>query len=158
MHFFGILLGAVAPALAQGNLELQPFVGFRWAGAIRSSDSDPAQIMLNNSPVAGAAFTFRSSQILSFETQWVSQWTTGVSAAGTTRIGAHQFLLNCLLDTSPATGALQPYILFGAGANVITGAEQGGAKWAWGAGGGVRYFFRRRFGIRVQMRYAATTL
>jgi hypothetical protein len=158
MRALVIVIAAVAPAFAQGNLEVHPFVGFRWAGTLRLAEKDPMPVMLDNSPVMGAAFAFRTSATLSVEAQWVSQWTTGSSALGKIRIGEHQFLGNFLLDTSPATGRLQPYLLFGAGSNIVTGTDEGGAKVAWGAGGGARYFFSRRFGIRFQMRYAATTL
>jgi opacity protein-like surface antigen len=154
-----IVLGAMPPlASPQSSFEIQPFAGYRFGGTMKTSDNDPSPIKVGSSPVVGATFTYGFHKSCGLEFLWSHQSTSGISTIRKGDIRLDQFLVHLVLDMREPEKRLQPFLLGGAGATHASGATSISTKVAWSAGGGIKYFVSRRFGFRLQARYAPTEL
>jgi hypothetical protein len=87
---------------------------------------------------------------------WSRQSTTGAGPVGAERVAVHHLLAAFVVGLRPAERRLQPFVTAGMGASLLRGPNLPGRKLAATLGGGVKYFFARRFGMRLQLRYAPT--
>jgi Outer membrane protein beta-barrel domain len=154
-----LALGAMTPlAFPQSSFEIQPFAGYRFGGTIRTADNDPLPIKVGSSPVAGATFTYGFRKSCGLEFLWAHQTTSGISAVKKGNLRLDQFLVHVVLNMREREKSLQPFLLGGAGATHMSGANSLSTKVAWSVGGGIKYFVSRHFGFRLQARYAPTEL
>jgi opacity protein-like surface antigen len=153
-----LLMSLALAGSAQGLAEFHTFAGFRFGGTIRGSERDTSPVRVRSGAAVGAAVGYRAGPIASSEVMWVFAPATGQSPDGSGRIMVHRFLGNVLLDLWPPKGNFQPYILGGLGATRFDSDLTSGTKFTGTAGGGVKYFFRPRLGVRIEARYVAVEL
>ncbi len=168
-----ILLGmflltlCVAPSFGQERFEIQPFVGFKYGGSIpvQQNDLNLAKISIDTSVNAGVSFTFNATENLGLEFLWNRQPTkaTGVLSGGgkypeKININLDQFHGNLLINFNEEDAPLRPFLLFGLGATRGSGQGSSETKFSFGLGGGIKYFFTKNMGVRLQARYAPTYL
>jgi hypothetical protein len=156
---YALLAMAMAwPAFAQKSwLEIQPFGGARFGGRILAGDPNPAPaIQLRNGGLGGVSFGCRATNMAGAEVVWATERTTGARPDGTMPVSLNEFTGNLLFLPSSFGEKTEAYPMIGAGASRVSAGGQSSVKFGGGAGGGVKYFVSRRFGIRIQARWAAT--
>jgi hypothetical protein len=166
------VLAAVAPAAApaQVNLELQPFMGYKFGGTLHPGGDDPAlpYASIQSSRVQGASATVTVAGATKWmaggELAWNSQparaKVTDGSVPGNPALRIDQFLLHGLIGRAEGKSLRKPlpFALFGAGLTRMSGFARFNNRYAFSFGGGVRYFFARRFGLRLQGRFSPVHL
>ena len=148
------------------NLEVQPFVGYKFGGKLRPGGDDPTLPLANiqNSRVQGASATVtgveKTRWMWGAEFMWSSQRTKAIlsdgSTPGDTNLRIEQFLFHGLVGRANEEARRKPlpFALFGAGLTRLRGFTAFNNRYAFSFGGGIRYFFTRRFGLRLQGRFS----
>ena len=158
------------PALAQVHMEIQPFLGFRFGGKLHPGGDDPTLPLakIQNSWVQGASVTITRVEAVKWmwgaEFMWNCQPTQATIANGspTSNMGLriNQFLLHGLIGKSDERAERKhlPFGFFGAGVTQMRGWTVFHNRYAYSFGGGVRYFFTRWVGLRLQGRFSPVHL
>jgi hypothetical protein len=162
-----VLTASVAlPALAQVHVEIQPFVGYKFGGKLHPGGDDPTLPSANiqTSRVQGATVTVTGVEAVKWmwgaEFMWNNQPTHVTIAnwppnSNILSLRINQFLLHGLIGRSDerARQKLLPFALFGAGVTQMSGFTAFNNRYAFSFGGGIRYFFTKRVGLRLQGRF-----
>jgi outer membrane protein W len=168
MFLFGaiLLLGGVSNARAQGRFEITPFGGSRFGGVIDLNSSNAGTIdyfTIKSSVDYGVTVGYFLFPNLQAEFMWNRQ---------PTELGAHDFVLGTTTDIGSATldmfqwsmllefrnprEKLKPYVVGGIGFTHFgtNGAVYFSDKFSYNIGGGVKYYFSRHVGLRLDVRYS----
>jgi opacity protein-like surface antigen len=158
---------ALAPAFAQ-HIEVQPFIGYKFGGTI-NVDGNAAipslrRINFNSSTNYGLTAGV-SGDLIGVEFMWNRQPTEAVGrlAGGATfprtiDLNIDQYHGNLLYYLTHQDNKVRPYVLMGVGATRTSGPGASDTRFSYAVGAGVKYFFSKHMGVRVQARYAPTYL
>jgi len=166
---FVLALSAAAQEFRAHPVEITPFGGSRFGGAIDLNSGPFSQLNIRSSWDYGAWLDVRLVPGLEAEFMWNHQPTVlaGVSflTGGSSRVGeANLNFYHWGLDFPilPSGSKLQPYFAFGLGfthfstnssARDVLPFEN---RFSFNIGGGVKYFVVRNFGFRLDVRYSPT--
>jgi len=170
------LSGSVALAEDFRRFEFQPFGGFTASGSIplRSGDEvDHGSVHVGSSYNLGATFAVNLNQLDAIEGLWQRQFTegrlppqfavplpSGKSPAFNLKID--QFHTNFLHHYRITDPRAWPYVMAGLGVTTyyVDGNGQSDSKshFSFALGGGMKYFFTSRFGIRGEARWSPALL
>jgi hypothetical protein len=154
-------------AMAQIGFEMQPFAGYKFGGKLRPGGDDLtlpwASIHPSRVLGASAMVTYREGRATAGgEFSWSMQPTSatvtgGESPGGNLRI--EQYLIHGLIGMSEEGRRRPlPFGLFGVGVARMSGFTTFNTRYTLSFGGGIRYFFSKHFGVRVQARFAPVHL
>lgn len=158
------------PMFGQANFEVQPFIGGMYGGTFNVSSSTESatgieKIALQSSISTGITAGINLGDIFGAEFLWNYQPTTAVGKlkgggefAEKYSVNSNQYHGNMLFYFKPADSKWRPYALVGFGATNASGNNESVTKFSYGLGGGVKYYFTERYGVRLQARYAPTYL
>jgi hypothetical protein len=159
--FAGWLLLFALGAQAQVDLEISPFYGYRWGGAIETSDGQ--SLSLQGGRAYGLALDYSPSadSDLKFELLWSRQDSRvdlssvgGSSQAGVT---VDEFQVGGVLETSQ--GRLHEYITGLLGASVFSPeGSSSDVRFSMSIGGGVKFFLLRNLALRADVRGYGTVV
>ena len=158
-----VLALAAAPASAQ-RVELSVLAGYTTKGDIEDMAPGIQELAVAESFTWGAAAGYFFSEHAGAELSWRRQ-ESGISI-GDAGGDAELFDVNVdVLQASfvyrfgAAEARLRPFLAAGIGATFFSATDlDGETKLSFSAGAGVRWFPARRFGARVEARYAPTVL
>lgn len=163
----GVLLLAGPAALAQVRWEIQPFIGYKWGGTVSVDPNNQLNINkvkftsgLAYGITAGADFGSVGAEFLWNHQDSRAYGTLVGGGQYPTRVNANlnQYQGNLIVDFVPPFYSVRPFFLVGLGATNIGALDSSISKFSWAIGGGVKYFFNDRNGVRAQIRYAPTYL
>ncbi len=165
------LLFCLAAPLAAQKVEISPFLGYRFGGSIPVSseeaipDGDVDEIKFDAGVAGGVSAGYNVSEQLGVEFMWsrqyadaAAQFVDGGQLSPNANAKLDQFLGNILVNLRDPDAKLRPFILFGLGATRGSASGSSETKFAFTAGGGVKYWFSRNLGLRAQARWAPTYL
>lgn len=158
------------PGWGQGRFEFQPFVGLKTGGNVPvacnfcPSELNFLKISLNGSVNYGATLGVNATDNFGVEFMWNRQPTVVVGRLSIGNSGRHvdinvdQYQGNFLYTFFEKENKFRPFILAGVGGTKLKAGGEGDWRISYGVGGGVKYFFNPRMGVRVQARYTPTYL
>lgn len=170
------LVALCGPVFAQGNFEVQPFIGSMYGGSVDVNSDSPNtpginKIALNSSISYGITAGMNFGDLFGAEFLWNQQRTKAVGKlqgggefSEKFDVSNNQYHGNFLFYFKPLDSKWRPYALVGLGATNISGSSDVSGtsdsitKFSYGLGGGIKYYFTDRIGIRAQARYAPTYL
>jgi opacity protein-like surface antigen len=170
IRFLGVMLLLLlsAPmASAQMMWEVQPFVGYTFGGAVNlgPNSQNILRATFDPSPAYGASVLFNGRPNWGLEFLWHRQTTTAVSEIDETAtfpqtidVNIDQYQGNVIITLADEEDQVKPFILAGMGLTKARGAGDNITKFSVGVGGGLRYFFSRHMGIRMQARWSPTRM
>jgi hypothetical protein len=157
------LLLLAAPASAQ-RFEAAGLFGYTTAG-----DLEPVASELQSYEIGGGftwqgQFAYFVSPHLGVEVSWVQR--EGALTLATTsgtgelfEIDERQILGSVVYQWGEVEKKVRPFVLGGLGATFFEADDiPGETKLAWSAGGGVKLFFHRKLGAKVQAKFNSTLL
>jgi opacity protein-like surface antigen len=163
------LLSVVSLLWGQGGFELTPTVGYRFGGNIDLQNPvlNPnfRKLEIKSNPSYGVGLNYAVHDNVQIEFRWSRQDThiNGVARADntTTRLfGAYldQYHFNFLLHPADLGEHTQPYFVAGVGATSFDPRAHLSSKtqFSFEVGGGLKYFFVPRVGLRVEAKWAPT--
>jgi opacity protein-like surface antigen len=169
-----ILVGSSSSLAADfKRFELQPFGGFTAGGGIPLRTDDNAShgsISVNNSYNFGVTFGVNLNELDAVEGLWRRQKTEGrlpselAAPASLTAfdLKIDQYHCNFLHHYLVPIPRLKPYVIGGVGVTTYyaKGSRQSDSmsRFSFSLGGGVKYFFNGRFGLRGEVRWIPTLL
>jgi opacity protein-like surface antigen len=152
-----------ASGLAAQPVQLTPFVGAQLNGAIDYHSHNFNRIDVGSALVYGVAGGVSVSNLVQFEFQWNRSTpdVTGTPANGgpdvhVFRMTTDQYYGNVLFHFGGQESRVRPYILLGGGASHFAPDmpdTSGLTRPAFAVGGGLKYFFTKNVGLRLQMRW-----
>jgi len=158
---------ATATALGQ-NFELTGFIGGQMNGGIDFSTILFQRIDVQNGKTYGLAADYLLSDRSGIDFTWaynkadtVAQPNGGGSDVKVFTLDSNQYLVNLLFHFADRQKPVRPFLLIGAGANSLHAARQGVSgttHFVGDLGGGVKYNFSRRLGLRFQAKWSPTYL
>lgn len=166
--FMGLAVACLS-AYAQPTFEVQPFVGTMYGGTVPVS-STTANLTGINKIALDSSISYGITAGVNFgaiglEFLWNQQKTqaTGKLIGGGSfpqkyDVNNNQYHGNFLFHFTDEDHRFRPYALVGFGATNSSGNNDSVTKFSYGIGGGVKYYFSDRWGIRAQARYAPTYL
>ncbi len=149
----------VPSASAQVSLEVQPFFGYRFGGKFRPGGDAPnlPSLDFRSSRSEGLSTSVAKVEGRLFaggEFMWNRQPTHALSpSSGTTvPLRMDQYMIHGVIGEAQGEKNRRPlpFGFAGAGVTDIPGFK---SRYAYSFGGGVRYFFTRWFGLRLQGRF-----
>jgi outer membrane protein W len=161
-----LILSGASSAHAQGRFEITPFGGSRFGGVIDLTSSNAGTIdyfTIKSSVDYGVTAGYFLAPNLEAEFMWNRQ---------PTELGAHDFVLGTTTNIGSATldmfqwsmlfefrdprEKLKPYLVGGIGFTHFdtNGAVNFSDTFSYNIGGGVKYYFSRHVGLRLDVRYS----
>jgi hypothetical protein len=167
--FICLILGA-ATAVGQ-NVELTGFIGRQWNGGLDLSTSLFRRIDVQNGTSYGLGAGILRGDRYGVEFSWtynkadtLAQPTGGGPGAKIFTLDTNQYVGNLLFHFAGREKPVRPFLLIGGGATNLHPARPGvnsTTRMVGDLGGGVKYNFSRRLGLRLQAKwssaYIATT-
>jgi len=164
-----IVLGAAA-AMAQ-NLELTGFIGGQLNGGLDLSTAFFRRIDVQNGRTYGLAADYLRGDHYGVEFMWsynkadtLAQPAGGGSGVKVFTLDSNQYIGNFLAHFTRREKSVRPFVLIGVGVTNLHVAQPGvdsTTRLVGDLGGGVKYNFSRRLGLRLQAKwspaYLATT-
>jgi hypothetical protein len=147
------------PVAAQVILEVQPFIGYRFGGNLHPGGNAPdlPSLDFRNSRSEGISVALDTTEgrgLVGLEFMWNRQPTRAVPAAGGSPVPLciDQYLIHATAGAARGEKLRRPlpFGFFGGAATRIPPFDM---RYAYSFGGGIRYFFTRRFGLRIQGRF-----
>lgn len=160
---FFILFGS-APLWA-GQIEISPFIGYTFGGGFDVTDLELARIDLKSGTSFGVSAGYVFKERYQLEFMWNRQDTALVGKLLDTDqdfpladAKLDQYHVNFLYHFGQPSNPLRPFVLGGVGASRLNpdGDFDGFTKISYGIGGGIKYFFTEKAGVRMQGRYTPT--
>jgi opacity protein-like surface antigen len=148
-----------------GEIEISPFVGYRFGGGFDVNDLELAKIDLKSGVCFGATAGYIFKERFQVEFMWNRQKTQleGELLESGNKVpladaNLDQYQGEFLYHFGQETDPLRPFLLAGVGASHLDpeGGFNGFTKVSYGVGGGIKYFFTKKFGLRLQGRYTPT--
>jgi opacity protein-like surface antigen len=165
------LIVCLATPMAAQKIEVSPFIGGRMGGSVPVQsevtipEGDVNKIKFDSGLAYGVSAGYNMTEHLGVEFMWSRQDTNAVaqfSGGGQLDEKADakldQFLGNILVNLRDEEEKFRPFLLFGLGATRAAALGSSETKFAFTAGGGVKYWFSQNIGIRAQARWAPTYL
>jgi opacity protein-like surface antigen len=152
-----------APASAQ-RVELTALAGYTTKGDIEDKTPGVQELALGDGFTWGAAAGYFFSDHAGAELSWrrhESALVIGDAIADAELFGIDKDVLqgSFVYRFGSADARLRPFLAAGAGATFFSATDlEGETKLSWSAGGGVKWFPSRRWGARLEARYAPTIL
>ena len=151
-----LFLFSVASVQAQ-ELEITPQVGYFWGGTFRTYYGD---LRLGEDMNWGLTLNYSISPGTLFEASWMMSRTDGSYFEYGNNFSDRDFKLTTnyihlgVVQEMNYGEAFRPFGLFTMGTTIFS-PENDGAYWQFslGLGGGVKYYFSDRFGLRAQGRF-----
>ena len=165
-----MVLGA-ATAMAQ-NVELTGFIGRQMNGGLDLSTALFRRIDVQNGTNYGLAAGYLRGDYFGLEFMWaynkadtLAQPAGGGSSVRVFTLDTNQYIGNVLVHFARREKSVRPFLMLGMGATNLHPARQGvsssSTRLVGDLGGGVKYNFSRRLGLRFQAKwspaYLATT-
>ncbi len=157
-----ITIGA-AMACAQ-NFEVTPFVGGQVNGGLDLSTAFLNRIEVKNAVNYGVSLGYLLGEHGGIEFMWnhnkadtVAQFTGGGPDFNLFNLSSNQYLGNFLYHFKGRGSPFRPFAFAGLGATNLAPDLSGInsiTRFAWALGGGAKYNFSKRFGVRVQAKWS----
>jgi opacity protein-like surface antigen len=161
----GILFFLASTQLNAGEIEVSPFIGYRFGGGFSVTDLELARIDFKSGVSFGASAGYIIKDKYQFEFMWSRQKTEldGKLLNGNTDLkiadaNFDQYHFDFLYNLGEETKQLRPFILGGVGASHLSpdGGVTGFTKVSYDIGAGIKYYFSKQWGLRLQGRYTPT--
>ena len=156
-----LILGAVG--LSAQQVEVTPFIGGQWNGSIDFSTKNFHRVDLKNALVYGAAGGVSLSSVVLVEFMWNRSGTNLMGAPNTGgqdtklfRVNMNQYFGNILFHFGKMEDRLRPFVMVGIGGTRLSpdvADTNSLTRVSFGFGGGVKYFFTKKVGLRAQWRW-----
>jgi hypothetical protein len=161
---FVCLLTSV-PALA-GGIEVTPTLGYRWGGEFDNLtlDGTGAELVLDDAEEYGLIFTFPVTSRVDFEFRWSQQSTdlepTLANVEAPTDLTSDSYLGGIVVFFPVESKTIRPFVNFELGATQfdVNNGFSADTGFAYAIGGGSKFYFGDRFGLRVQASYLTGTI
>jgi hypothetical protein len=154
---------AVATALGQ-NIELTGSIGRQWNGGLDLSTTLFHRLEVKNGFVYGLGAGYLLSDRNSVEFMWsynkadaLAQPNGGGADRNLFTLDTNQYIGNFLFHFASRDKPVRPFLLIGAGATNLHAARPGvesSTRAVGDLGGGVKYNFSRRLGLRLQAKWS----
>jgi hypothetical protein len=161
----GLLLILACTQLNAGEIEVSPFIGYRFSGGFDVTDLELARIDLKSGVSFGASAGYIWRDRYQFEFMWNRQKTEleGQLLDGSPEVkiadaNFDQYHFDFLYNFGEETKQLRPFILAGVGASHLDpdGDVTGFTKVSYDIGAGIKYYLGKEWGLRLQGRYTPT--
>ena len=154
---------AATMASAQ-NFEVTPFIGAQTNGGLDLSTLFFRRIDVQNGKTYGLSAGYLLGNRYGIELTWaynkadtVAQPNGGGSDIRIFTLDTNQYFGNLLVHFADRQKSLRPFLLAGVGATNLSPARDGvnsTTRFAFDLGGGVKYNFNRRLGLRLQAKWS----
>jgi len=155
-----------ATAVAQKNFEITGFVGEQFNGGLDLSTSLFKRVEVNNGISYGAGVGYLLGERYSAEFMWTynkadtfAQPVGGGNDVKLFVLDTNQYFGNFLFHFADREKKMRPFVLVGAGATNLHPAfpnVTSVTRFAFAAGGGVKYSLTKHFGLRMQGKWSPT--
>lgn len=161
-----LLLAPLVPcAHAQRDWEITPFYGARFGGRIDVNTTNVNYLTIRNTYNFGADVNFslwRENFMPEFmwnrqKTELNAPFDGSIVPISSTNVDMYQFNANYLFRSSDSK--FRPFVVAGAGFTRFGNIQSllgFGTKLSYNVGGGVRYYFRDHWGVRLEARWSPT--
>lgn len=162
-----IIFVTLTTAMALGqNFEATAFAGGQLNGGLDLSTTSFRRIDVQNGAVYGLGAGYLFGDHMGLEFTWaynkadtVAQPRSGGPDTKVFILDTNRYFGNFLFHFAPREKPLRPFLLVGGGATNLSPARPGvnsTTRFAWALGGGVKYNFNRRLGLRLQAKWSPT--
>jgi opacity protein-like surface antigen len=159
----------IAAAIAQGQrFEVTASVGGQINGGLDLSTATFPSIDVRDGLSRGVGISYQPGARSAVEFMWtynaadtVAQLTGGGPSTKVFTLDTNQYFGNLLFHFVNHEKRLRPFVLGGLGGTSLSPARsgvKGVTRLAFAVGGGVKYEFSRRFGLRLQAKWSPTYL
>jgi opacity protein-like surface antigen len=148
-----------------GQIEISPFIGYTFGGGFDVTDVELARINFKSGTSFGVSAGYVFKERFQVEFMWHRQNTQLVGELlelneeiPLADASLDQYQGNFLYHFGQPENPLRPFVLAGIGASHLDPDDNfdGLTKISYGFGGGIKYFFSPKFGLRLQGRYTPT--
>ncbi len=156
---------AVPTAWAQKGIEVTPFVGGQVNSGLNVATGPFNNIDVQNGLNFGVSAGYLMGTHAGIEFMWnhnqagAKAQSSGNPELKIFNLRSNQYLGDFVLHFKDRDSRLRPFVLFGAGVNNLAPDRSGVnsiTRFAWVFGGGVKYNFSKRFGLRLQAKWSPT--
>jgi len=159
------LAGLAAPARAQ-RIEIAPLTaaGYTTAGNIEKTAPGIESLKIKGGFTWGGQFDYFFGRNMGLEVSWAQQESsltisTRSGTADLFDVKVGQLHGNFVYQWGEEQAHLRPYAFAGLGATFFSAPDlEGETKLSWSFGGGLKAFFNKTVGIKLQARYNPTSL
>jgi opacity protein-like surface antigen len=162
-----VWIAVVAPTVcAQRGIEVTPFFGGQANGGMDLSTRVFDRIEVRNGLNHGISAGYLLGNYGGVEFTWnhnKSDTVAQLTGAGVDQkvfeLGTNQYLGNFVLHLKDRESRFRPFVLMGLGAAHLAPDRKGAGgitRFAWAFGGGVKYNFSKRIGVRFQAKTSPT--
>jgi outer membrane protein W len=157
------LLLLAAPASAQ-KYEAAGLFGYTTSAGLDQIARELEDLEIGGGFTWAGHFDYFFTRNLGVEASWAQREgdvtvSTSEGSAGLFDLDARQLLGSVVYQWGAEESKIRPFVVGGMGATFFRAEDiPGETKFAWAAGGGVKLYFHRRLGIKVQAKLNSTIL
>src|SRR5262245_55161073 len=161
----GFLFLLTSTELNAGEIEVSPFIGYRFSGGFDVTDLELARIDLKSGVSFGASSGYIMKDSYQFEFMWARQKTelegellNGGTQTKIADANLDQYHFDFLYNFGEPNKQFRPFFLAGVGASHLDpdGDVTGFTKVSYDLGAGIKYYLGPKWGLRLQGRYTPT--